>query len=76
MRQQVNDDRTRTHHLLKISEEIIQLKLRLDEELSHIKLFFNHKNLEKNSLNELKHQIYNEIELEKEKHQVKRKKNH
>ena len=73
MQQQVNDDRTRARHLLHISQEIIKLKLRLDEELSHINTSFNHSWFDKNSLNELKHRIYYEIELEKENRQVKNK---
>jgi hypothetical protein len=74
MQQQVNDDRTRARHLLHISQEIIKLKLRLEEELSHINTSFNHSWFDKNSLNELKHRIYYEIELEKENRQVKKTK--
>jgi hypothetical protein len=70
MQQQVNDDRTRTRHLLHISQEIIKLKLHLDDELSHINTSLNHSWFENNSLNELKHRIYYEFNSEKENRQV------
>jgi hypothetical protein len=72
MRQQVNDNRTCARHLLHISQEIIKLKLRLDEQLSHINTSFNHSWFENNSFNELKQRIYYEIELDKENRQVKK----
>jgi len=70
MQQQVNDNRTRTRHLLHISQEIIKLKLHLDDELSHINTSLNHSWFENNSLNELKHQIYYEFNSENENRQV------
>jgi hypothetical protein len=70
MQQQVNDNRTRTRHLLHISQEIIKLKLHLDDELSHINTSLNHSWFENNSLNELKHRIYYEFNSEKENRQV------
>ncbi|CAF1005308.1 unnamed protein product [Rotaria sordida] len=69
MRQQVNSDRKRARHLLHISQEIIKLKLRLDEELSHINTTFNPSWFDNNSLNQLKDQISYEIDLEKENRQ-------
>ena len=53
MQQQVNDDRTRARDLLHISQEIIKLNLRLDNELSHINTTFHSSWFENNSLNEL-----------------------
>jgi len=70
MQQQVNDDRIRARHLLHISQEIIKLKIHLDDELSHINTSFNHSWFENNSLNELKHRIYYEFDSEKDNRQV------
>ncbi|CAF4135173.1 unnamed protein product, partial [Rotaria sp. Silwood2] len=69
MRQQVNNDRICARHLLHISQEIIKLKLRLDEELSHINISLNPSWFDNNSLNQLKDQISYEIDLEKENRQ-------
>jgi len=70
MQRQVNEDQTRTRHLFHISQEIIKLKLHLDDELSHINTSLNHSWFENNSLNELKHRIYNEFHSEKNNRQV------
>ncbi|CAF1248480.1 unnamed protein product [Rotaria sp. Silwood1] len=69
MQQQVNNDRICARHLLHISQEIIKLKLRLDEELAHINTSFNPSWFDNNSLNPLKDQISYEIDLEKENRQ-------
>jgi hypothetical protein len=68
MRQQVNDDRIRARQLLYISQEIIKLKLRLDEELSHINSIDNHHHpwLDETSLIELMRRINYDIETEKD----------
>ncbi len=73
MRQQVNDDRIRARQLLYISQEIIKLKLRLDEEISRIDSIHNHNHpwLDESSLIELMRRINYEIESEKESRQVK-----
>ncbi|CAF3327791.1 unnamed protein product, partial [Rotaria sp. Silwood2] len=55
--------------LLHISQEIIKLKLRLDEELSQINISLNPSWFDNNSLNQLKDQISYEIDLEKENRQ-------
>lgn len=71
MQEQVNDDRIRTRHLLHISQEIIKLKLHIDNEFSNINTSFNHSWFEKHSsLNNLKQRIYYEFDLEKENRQV------
>jgi hypothetical protein len=66
MQQQILDDRTRARHLLHISQEIIKLKLRLDDESTHINTSFHSSWFENNSLNDLKHRIYYEFQLEKD----------
>jgi hypothetical protein len=73
MRQQVNDDRLRARQLLYISQEIIKLKLRLDEELSHFNSIHNHPHpwLDESSLTELMRRIHYEMDSEKESRQVK-----
>jgi hypothetical protein len=73
MRQQVNDDRIRARQLLYISQEIIKLKLRLDEELSYINSIHNHNHpwLDDSSLTELMRRINYEIESDKESRQVR-----
>jgi len=75
MRQQVNDDRMRARQLLYISQEIIKLKLRLDDELSHIDSIHNqnHPWLDDSSLTELMRRVSYEIESEKDSRQVKKK---
>ncbi len=75
MRQQVNDDRIRARQLLYISQEIIKLKLRLDEELSYIDSIHNHSPpwLDDSSLIELIRRINYEMESEKDSRQVKKK---
>jgi hypothetical protein len=72
MRQQVNDDRLRARQLLYISQEIIKLKLRLDEELSHFNSIHNHPHpwLDESSLTELMRRIHYEMDSEKESRQV------
>ncbi|CAF1366901.1 unnamed protein product [Adineta steineri] len=71
MRQQVNDDRRHARQLLYISQEIIKLKLRLDEELSHINYICNHNHpwLDENSLIEIMRRINYEIDSEKDSRQ-------
>ncbi|CAF4268512.1 unnamed protein product, partial [Rotaria sp. Silwood2] len=71
MRQQVNDDRIRARQLLYISQEIIKLKIRLDEELSHIDSIYNRQHLwlDENSLIELMRRINYEIESEQDSRQ-------
>lgn len=73
MRQQVNDDRMRARQLLYISQEIIKLKIRLDEELTHIDSIhnLNHPWLDDTSLIELMRRVNYEIESEKDTRQVK-----
>jgi hypothetical protein len=72
MRQQVNDDRIRARQLLYVSQEIIKVKLRLDEELSHINSIhnYNHPWLDDSSLFELMRRINYELESEKDSQQV------
>lgn len=72
MRQQVNDDRIRARQLLHISQGIIKLKLRLDEELARFTSTYPHAHpwLDESSLTELRRRIYYEIESEKESRQV------
>jgi hypothetical protein len=70
MRQQVNDDRIRARQLLYISQEIIKLKLRLDEELAHIDSNHNHPWLDDSSLIELLHRINYDIESDKDSRHV------
>ncbi len=72
MRQQVNDDRIRARQLLYISQEIIKLKVRLDEELSHFNSIHNHSHpwLDESSLTELMRRVHYEIDSEKDSRQV------
>jgi hypothetical protein len=72
MRQQVNDDRIRARQLLYISQEIIKLKVRLDEELSHFNSIDNHSHpwLDESSLTELMRRVHYEIDSEKDSRQV------
>ncbi len=72
MQQQVNHDRIRARQLLYISQEIVKLKLRLDEELSQLTSIHNqtHPWLDDSSLSELMRRINYEIESEKESRQV------
>ncbi|CAF3834286.1 unnamed protein product [Rotaria magnacalcarata] len=69
MKEQVVDDRTRARHLLHISQKIIKLKLRIDEELSQISTSLNHSWFDINSINQLKDQISYEIDIEQENRQ-------
>jgi hypothetical protein len=62
MQEHVQDDRIRARHLLHISQEIIKLKLRLDDEFSHLNLSLHSSSFDKKSLNELKQQITYEYE--------------
>jgi hypothetical protein len=72
MRQQVNDDRTRARQLLHISQEIIKLKLRLEEELVRINtLSQHHPWLDDSSLIEIRRRINYEIESERDCQQVR-----
>jgi hypothetical protein len=72
MRQQVNDDRLRARQLLYISQEIIKLKLRLDEEISHLNSIHNqaHPWIDDSSITELLRRVNYEIDSEKESRQV------
>ena len=72
MRQQVNDDRMRARQLLHISQEIIKLKLRLDEELSRMNSIVNrhHSWSDDSSLTEIMHRIDCDIESEQDSQQV------
>lgn len=74
MRQQVNDDRIRARQLLHISQEIIKLKLRLDEDLAHFTSTYtrSHPWLDESSLAELIRRIHYEIDSEKDSRQVNR----
>lgn len=74
MRQQVNDDRIRARQLLHISQEIIKLKLRLDEDLVHFTSTYTHAHpwLDESSLSELLRRIHYDIDSEKESRQVNR----
>lgn len=73
MQEQVNDDRIRTRHLLNLTEEIIQLKLHLDNEFFHINTIFNHLSSKNYSLENIKQRIYYEFDLEKQNRQVTKK---
>ena len=74
MRQQVNDDRIRARQLLHISQGIIKLKIRLDEELTCFTSTYSHSHpwLDETSLTELLRRIHYEIDSEKESRQVNR----
>jgi hypothetical protein len=73
MRQQVNDDRVQARRLLYISQEIIRLKLRLDDELSRLNSIHNrtHPWLNESSLIEVRRRIEYEIDSENESRQVR-----
>ena len=66
MQQQILDDRTRARHLLHLSQEIIKLRLRLDDEFGNINTSFHPSWFENDSLNNIKHRIYYEFDLEKD----------
>lgn len=74
MRQQVNDDRIQARQLLYVSQEIIKLKLRLDEELARVDSSHNqsHPWLNDGSLTEIMRRINYELESEKESRQVRK----
>jgi hypothetical protein len=74
MRQQVNDDRIHARQLLYLSQEIIKLKLRLDEDLSRINSTHNptHPWLDDTSLIELMRRINYETDSQKEIRQVRK----
>ncbi len=69
MQQQILDDRTRARHLLHLSQEIIKLRLRLDDEFGNINTSFNPSWFENDSLNNIKHRIYYEFDMEKDTRQ-------
>ena len=73
MRQQVNDDRLQARQLLYISQEIIKLKLRLDEELARINSIHNrtHPWLNDSSLIEIMRRVHYEVDSEKDSRQVR-----
>ena len=71
MRQQVTDDRIRARQLLHISQEIIKLKLRLEEELQQFdSCDYQHPWIDDTSLIELMRRVNYEIESEKDSQQV------
>lgn len=73
MRQQVNDDRIRARQLLYVSQEIIKLKLRLEEELARLdSQSHQHPWLDESSLAELMRRIHYELDAEKDSQQVRR----
>jgi hypothetical protein len=73
MRQQVNDDRIRARQLLYVSQEIIKLKLRLEEEIARLDSHSHqHPWLDESSLAELMRRIQYELEAEKDSQQVRR----
>ena len=69
MQQQVTDDRIRARHLLHLSQAIIKLKLRLDDDFSHIHTSFLPSWFENHTLTDLKHRIYYELDLDRENRQ-------
>ena len=71
MRRQVNDARPCSRHFLYLSQELLKLRVRFDEQLSPINTTFNPSWFENHSFDELKERIYYEIELDKESRQVK-----
>lgn len=72
MRQQVNDDRLHARQLLYLSQEIVKLKLRLDDELARLESAHarTHPWLNDSSLAEIMRRIDYEIDSEKESRQV------
>ena len=72
MRRQVNDDRSCARHFLHLSQELMKLRVRFDEQLSPINTIFNPSWFENHSFDELKQRIYYEIELDKENRQVEK----
>lgn len=74
MREHVNYDRIGVRHLYRISQEVITLRQRIDKELSLINCSLNYSWLDANSLQQLKDQIFYEIDLEKENYQVRKTK--
>ena len=75
MRQQVNDDRTRARHLLHISQEIVKLKLRLDDELLNIGKIRSHPWIDDDSsLNELMQRVHYEIDSIQDNRHVREEK--
>lgn len=72
MRQQVNDDRLHARQLLYISQEIIKLKIRVDEELSRMDSIHSrqHPWLDENSLIEIMRRINYELDSEQDSGQV------
>lgn len=76
MRQQVTDDRIRARQLLYISQEIVKLKLRLDDELVSFNSIQNqtHPWLDDTSISEIKQRVNYELNSDIEYRQVKRSK--
>lgn len=69
MRQQVNDDRIRARHLLYLSQEIVKLKLRIDDDISRTQSNSTHLWLDDISLIELMSRINYELECERDSRQ-------
>ena len=70
MRQQVNDDRIRARHLLHLSQEIVKLKLRIEDDIARTQSTSTHLWLDDISLIELMSRIHFEFECEKDSRQV------
>lgn len=78
MRQQVNDDRTRARQLLYISQDIVRIKLRIEEDLSRFDAQFHQQLnpwINESSLIEFMRRINYELESERDSQQVKTKRN-
>lgn len=71
MRQQVNDDRIRARHLLYLSQEIVKLKLRIDDDNARTQSNSTHLWLDDISLIELMSRINYELGRERDSRQVR-----
>ena len=76
MRQQVNDDRIRARHLLYLSQEIVKLKLRIEDDIARTQSNSTHLWFDDISLIELMSRINYEFEGEKDSRQVRRERTH
>ena len=72
MRQQVNDDRIRARHLLYLSQEIVKLKLRIDDDNARTQSNSTHLWLDDISLIELMSRINYELGRERDSRQVRK----